>query len=73
MTDKVTRLRADPIEAMKGPVPAGHRVIVEGRVIPGLTMLDEGDTVHLILDGRLSIDVPREVAEAIRKALEGEA
>lgn len=50
------------IAGMKGPRRAGHTVIMEGRAIHRLTMLDEGDEVCLILDGRLAINAPREWA-----------
>ncbi len=52
----------DLVAAMKGPREPGFSVIIEGRAIPGLTMYEEGDEVCLILDGRMSINVPRERA-----------
>ena len=49
----------DLVEKMKGPTSSASTVIIEGRGIPGLTMLDEGESVQLILNNRFSIDVPR--------------
>lgn len=50
------------IERMKGPRPRGCSVIVEGRVVPKLTMLEQGDRIDFILDGRLCFDFPKELA-----------
>lgn len=64
MTDNIEQFPSAPdmIKAMTGPCPTGCAVIIEGRVIPRLTMIDEGESVCLILDERLSITVPRDVA-----------
>nr|WP_313012750.1 hypothetical protein [Brucella intermedia] len=55
----------DRVEAMKGCVQAGYTVVVEGHEIPKLSMLDEGVTIHLILDGRFGINVPRDFAPQV--------
>lgn len=52
----------DKIAEMIGPEISGHQVIVEGRAIPGLTMREEGSEICFVLDGRLSINVPRDFA-----------
>ncbi|WP_162685481.1 hypothetical protein [Roseovarius amoyensis] len=44
-----------------GPELSGSSVIVEGRLIPRLTARDRGgDEITIVLDGRFSIDIPRE-------------
>lgn len=51
------------IEAMKGPQSAGHAVIIEGRRVPNLTMIDDGGPeVFFCLDNRLQFPFPRELA-----------
>lgn len=42
-----------------GPELSGNAVIVEGRVIPGLTCRDLGEYIDLILDRRFSITIPK--------------
>lgn len=55
------------------PYHEADRVIIEGRQIPKLTAMPEGDQVTIILDGRLSISVPqalgRQVAWLVANAL----
>jgi hypothetical protein len=58
----VTNIFDDKIEAMKGPVASGHDVIIEGHLIPNLTMRDCGDQIEFILDRRLSWSFPRDLA-----------
>jgi hypothetical protein len=63
MSDVTTFPRKpDHIDAMKGAKLSGHSVIVEGRCVPLLTMYDSGETVEFTLDGRFSIDIPREIS-----------
>ena len=38
------------------------RVIIEGRQIPGLRGMRNGDTITLIVDGRFSVDFPASIA-----------
>ena len=56
---------SDPIRAMKGPQQSGYQVIVEGRAIPKLTMIDDGPVISLILDGRFCVPVPRDLAPQV--------
>lgn len=42
-----------------------YRVVVEGRQIPMLTGFHEGDKTFLVLDHRLSIGVPKELASQV--------
>lgn len=55
------------------PFHEADRVVIEGRMIPKLTARPEGDDVAIILDGRLSISVPkalgRQVAWLVANAL----
>lgn len=55
----------DRVEAMKGCIRAGYTVVVDGHEIPKLSMLDEGDTIHLIVDGRFGINIPRDLAPQV--------
>lgn len=60
----VTELPSQPDMAgqMKGPKSVHHAVIVDGRVIPNLGMVEHGQEVEFILDGRFSYSFPREFA-----------
>lgn len=56
---------ADQIDRMKGPRPAGNIVVIDGRAIPHLTMVEQADSIDLILDGRFCIDVPKDRAQQV--------
>jgi hypothetical protein len=47
------------------PYHEADRVIIEGRQIPGLTAMADGDEVLIILDGRLSISVPERLGRQV--------
>lgn len=47
------------------PYHEADRVIIEDRMIPKLTAKDEGDEVSIILDGRLSISVPKALGHQV--------
>lgn len=57
--------KRDRIEDMKGCKRFGYSVVVEGREIPLLSMIDEVEHIHLTLDNRLSIDIPRDYAPQV--------
>jgi hypothetical protein len=63
--DELSARRAEKIEelieGMKGAPSVGVSVIVGGRVVPKLRMLDNGGSeVNLILDDRLMFPFPRD-------------
>lgn len=63
MTDKVVSLPPQPGPPnVKGPSRAGFAVIVDGRKIPNMHMLEEGDEICFVLDSRLAFPFPRELA-----------
>lgn len=39
-----------------------NRVVIEGRVIPNLTAIREGENVALVVDNRFSISLPKDRA-----------
>lgn len=51
MTDDLsaerTRKREKQISAMKGPAKPGNGVIIHGRLVPHITMFDQGDNRFL--------------------------
>jgi hypothetical protein len=47
------------------PYHEAERVVLEGRQVPHLTALTEGDHVSLILDGRMSISVPADLGQQV--------
>lgn len=47
------------------PYHEADRVIIEGRQIPKLTAMADGDHVLIILDGRLSISVPQALGRQV--------
>lgn len=53
---------ADRAAALFGAKRHGHTVVVDGHEIPGLTIHDRGDEIELVVDGRFSIDIPRDRA-----------
>lgn len=55
----------DLVDSMIGPRSVGYQAIIEGRAIPGLTLYEEGEDVSLVLDNRLSITVPRDMAHQV--------
>lgn len=57
--------KTDKVKSMKGCELVGNTVIVEGLEIPKMTMIDEGETIHLILDRRMGINLPRDVAPQV--------
>lgn len=52
----------DLIAEMTGPKFTGARVCIDGRAVPNLAMIDRGDEIEFILDGRLSFSFPRAIA-----------
>jgi len=65
MTDNVTDFpgsKRDLIAEMLGPVFSGRNVIIDGRHIPNVAMIDHGAEIEFILDGRLSYSFPRDIA-----------
>lgn len=73
MTDNVTHLPQSAPKSIIGPAFSGHRVVIEGRVIPHLRAIEIGDEVELILDDRFGLRVPKEdaypIAHIIAQAL----
>jgi len=64
--DNVTELKQPkPLDPLVGPFAPQYRVIVDGRAIPKLTGFRDGDLTALVLDGRLSISVPPELAHQV--------
>lgn len=64
MIDVVNFPQPEP-EPWHFPYHEADRVVIEGRQIPKLTALDEGDQVAIILDGRLSISVPKALGQQV--------
>lgn len=63
MTDNVSQFPArDLVAEMTGPKVLGARIMIEGRVVPKMVMIDHGAEVEFILDDRLSYSFPRELA-----------
>jgi hypothetical protein len=63
MTDTVTEFPArDLIAEMTGPEQSGCSVIIDGRKVPNLVLVDHGDVIEFLLDGRLAFPFPREHA-----------
>ena len=69
MTDvtDIGEKREEAIEArvdtlLSAPAKSGTPVVVDGRLISQLHGLREGDEICLILDGRFSINVPKEIS-----------
>lgn len=52
----------DQIEEMKGPARVGHSVFVDGHLVKGITMVDRGDIIGLVLDDRMIFEFPRAIA-----------
>ena len=50
-----------PPEFIVGPFTE-NRVVLEGKRIPKMTAFHEGDQTFLVLDNRLSVGVPKELA-----------
>ena len=55
----------DTINDMKGVSTHYLTVVIEGREVPGLLMMDRGDRISLQLDRRFEIDVPIECAHPV--------
>lgn len=64
MVDDPTPIRPARPELLIGPFEA-YKVVVEGRAIPNMTGFKEGDKTFLILDNRLSIGVPHDLAPTV--------
>lgn len=66
MTDdsKISRIgeQIDAIEEMKGAHSLGQSVLVEGRAIPHLAMVDTGAEIDIYVDGRFCVPFPRDLA-----------
>lgn len=70
MDNDIDRARKDRIEQlisnMKGPVRDGHDVIIDGRLVPNMTMFDNGETISFCLDNRMVWgSFPRELARHV--------
>ena len=52
----------DLIDEMTGPEQRGNAVIIDGRLVPNLTMRDRGSEIEFVLDGRFSYSFPRDIA-----------
>lgn len=52
----------DLIDEMTGPEQRGNAVVIDGRLVPNLTMHDRGAEIEFILDGRFSYSFPRDIA-----------
>ena len=63
MSDNVTPFKKipEPIDPLIGPF-SYHGVVVEGRLVPFMTGFYDGDSIALVVDGRFSISVPRDLA-----------
>jgi len=65
MADNVMQFpEQKPPEFIIGPF-AENRVVIEGRLIPHLTVTREGDKTGLVIDNRLSISVPNDLAYSV--------
>lgn len=65
MTDNITKLPdriAQVIDDMTGPDQKGSDVIIDGRLVPDLSMRNHGDEIEFILDRRYSFTFPKEWA-----------
>lgn len=62
VTDFPMEPKRDLIAEMTGPKQGGHSVIIDGRLVPNMTMMDNGDTIDFVLDGRLVFPIAREHA-----------
>lgn len=65
--DNVTKFPAPEIlSPLFGPHPEYYSIVVDGRLIPGLTGHKSGDAdTYLVLDGRFSVTVPNELAYSV--------
>ena len=52
----------DMIADMKGPDRFGNDIFLDGHIVPNMVMHDKGETVELVLDGRMIYIFPREIA-----------
>lgn len=52
----------DMVAEMTGPALVGNLICVDGRTVQKIVMIDRGEMVEFILDGRLSYSFPREWA-----------
>jgi hypothetical protein len=52
-----------------GPKRPGHSVIVDGRCIPKLTAIDNGEIVTFVLDERFLYDVPKGMSGLFASAM----
>ncbi len=50
------------VESMKGAERSGNAVVIEGRLIPKLTMRETDTEVVFVLDGRLAYGFPKALA-----------
>ena len=63
--DNVISIHEDTHKSLFGPVSSAATCVVEGRSIPRLGVLQRGENVEIILDGRLAIDVPNSLAHQV--------
>ena len=64
MTDNVIQLPdgSHLVEQMRGVQLSGNSVVIEGRVVPKLTMHETDTEVEFVLDGRLAWGFPKHLA-----------
>lgn len=61
--DNVTELpRRDLIAEMTGPKNVGNALWIEGRLVPGINMIDRGGEIEFVIDHRASFSVSKEWA-----------
>lgn len=69
MIDNITPISEVPVQRLKellsGPQIIGSHPVVEGREIRQLRVYEEGDQINIILDNRLSIAVPEQLAVSV--------
>lgn len=54
--------KRDLIAEMTGPENLGCTVIIDGRLMPHVSMFDRGETIEFVIDHRLGYAFPRDVA-----------
>ena len=68
MADNVVGMGLDSVVQF-GANRTGKTVIVEGREIPRLHLIDRGDMIEFIIDGRFGYDVPRDQSRIFATAV----
>lgn len=57
-----TPVHLRPPKSIIGPPLSGNAVIYEGRIIPRLRCNEEGDSVCIVVDGRMAFTFPKALA-----------